>query len=177
MYYFLDWNKCQDEDGYEPSLPDGVGFWLVADNLGKRHSWAIFNVRIEEDCSLAKVSNKLRNLLDSAMRFPPAFAISRALMETDSKKNIYTKEEYDKKYQDIIRNTIEECRTKKYVFAQAKRNEVGYVNSGEYYWLLKIVKNGGAMVSWVSDDYYIYENPISYFELTVLEIERLEKNA
>lgn len=131
----------------------------------------------DEDESLKKVSSELRDLLDSAARFPPAFAISRSRMENYSRKNTHTKDKYDKKSQDIIKSTIEDCRAKKYVFAKAKRNELGYIYSDDYYWLLKITNNDNeALVHWVSDDYYIYENPISYFKLSEVEIEQLEKN-
>ena len=29
MYYFLDWIKSQDDEGFEPSLPENIGFALV----------------------------------------------------------------------------------------------------------------------------------------------------
>jgi len=178
MYYFVNWRKSLDGEGIEPDLPEDIGFTLVTDNRNSNPRWGIFELRLEEDGKYELISDLLVGLLDSASRFPPIYAISKYRMEKETKSNKFTKMEFDARFCEIIKVCIDECKSKQYVFAKAREDEIGYLYANEYYWVLRSNnENGKLVVSWVSDDYYIYQIPASNFELSIDELCILEKNA
>ncbi len=63
--------------------------------------------------------------------------------------------------------------TAPYVMALANRDDLGYLCKGEWYWTLRMRAGPtGSVVSWVSSDYYIYENPIEDFVLNTGQLRR-----
>ncbi len=62
--------------------------------------------------------------------------------------------------------------TDRYLLAEATREEIGYLTPGEFCWVLKYYPESRT-VSWVSDDYSLYTNPVSDFNLDRKALRRL----
>jgi hypothetical protein len=63
--------------------------------------------------------------------------------------------------------------TDRYLLAEATREEIGYLTPGEFCWVLKYYPESQA-VSWVSDDYNTYTNPVSDFRLDRKALRRIQ---
>ena len=180
MYYFIDWIKSEAEEGFEPSLPEGVDFALVAENKNKNERWGVFECDFEDYNQFKDkiVSELLISLLYSAVKFPPVMAYSRYEIEEKSKNTTFTKNEFDFEFCKIIKKNIHNCKQQDFVFAKASANETGYLAENEYFWVVSAKKDnwGKIVVSWVSDDYFFYRNPAKDFDLSELELNKLIKN-
>ncbi len=60
-----------------------------------------------------------------------------------------------------------------YMLVQARVEEIGYLHVPEWQWVLGLSATDSNVVRWVSDDYFVYCNPISNFVFTDAQLEIL----
>ncbi len=167
--------KAKDDPGWEPDFPEGISYGLLADLT--KIGWGIYEYTLDdanENWKPAKpVSEELEALIDSGRRYPPALAIARDQMNHLFHGQRPSQDEFAEAYAKEIQSRLANQHKAPYLLAQVTRTELGYLYSPEWYWALRI-KGDPPMVYWVSDDYFVYRNPLSDFDLTDEQIERLQ---
>jgi len=61
-----------------------------------------------------------------------------------------------------------------YRLAEGAVEDLGYLSKGEFCWVLEY-KPASKSVRWVSNDYFVYENAASDFNLTQQQLDMLSK--
>jgi hypothetical protein len=167
--------KSKDEHGWEPAFPKRIGFLLLADLPGMK--WGIYEYELSQDnedwTPSNPVSDELEALIWSGKRYPPALAIARHEMIHLFSAGQPNPQEFAEAYANAIRSRLSGQQEAPYFLAQALRGDGIDLVPGEWYWLLRI-KGDPPVAFWVSGDYFIYENPVSDFELANCQIERLK---
>jgi len=165
--------RAKDEPGWEPDFPEGISFGLLADL--KEVNWGIyqFTQDLDEEWTPSKpVDAELEALVWSGKRYPPALAIARHDMTHQFDSHRPTQDEFAKAYAVSIRSRLSEQAQAPFLMARALRGCGIDLAPGEWYWVLR-VRGEPLVASWVSDDYFVYQAPVSHFDLTDEQIEQL----
>jgi hypothetical protein len=165
-FCFARWRR-HGADGYEPDLPDGAAFLLLAEP-GKAARWGVFCVdsRLDDPAlvSLGRVPTELEMLLHSGRQYPPALALAKDEMTRVFTGKRPSRKQFVTAYSADIRAHLRNQSHSRYRLAEAVVHDPGYLTAGEFYWALSY-NPGLRTVRWVSDDYHIYHNPAKHFRL------------
>ena len=178
MYYFVDFRRVHEGEGWEPDLPEDSGFLLMADPPDAK--WGIYRCgwleeEIERDWPVIPVDEQLLRMLKSGEHYPPALAKARNEIEKRYRSETCDKATFGAEYAAAIERHLEAQRSANYVLAKAVTDETGYLRKGAYYWVLSYTRpqTGPAFVEWVSGDYFVYRNLAEDFELSEDDKRRL----
>ncbi len=173
-YRFVPWRYNLEEEYYEPDLPEEVKWELLADFTRSHLHDAIYLVRWDEETpeppGIRAVSDSLVKLLKSAEAYPPALAIAR---DVRFRKDFDDRsaEEAVEEFTTTLRGELNHQRDRPFFLARALADPsgfVGYKTEGQYYWIVGYrPQRIGYEVSWVSRDYFVYQNPITDFDVDV----------
>jgi hypothetical protein len=176
------------EEGFYPAFPEEVSFLLLAES-NRSARWALYQcdqVLLEGE-GYVRAPQELEQLLASAEEYPPALALARDELKWHPLPEDVTQEEFIAIYSDLIQTFLNSLGSDGFIQAMAVADELGYLTPGELYWILqyhpegfadKVLSSNGDVlsicryhpaegtVSWVSDDYHIYCNPASHFDLS-----------
>jgi len=64
-----------------------------------------------------------------------------------------------------------------YMLVQARVEEIGYLHVPEWQWVLGLSAKDPNVVRWVSDDYFVYTNPISNFAFSDEQLRILRRRS
>jgi hypothetical protein len=165
-YCFVEWEDLQPET--MPKLPEGTPFLLLA-GTPEISRWALFECELPDDFrfndSIELVNEELEILLYSANYYPPALALARADLEISCKdlSNI-SKELFSEIFSKILKKHLQLQRFSSYFLAQSQVEEEDYLVKGAFYWITGFDQETNE-VEWVSDSFYIFQNPASDFGL------------
>ena len=170
-YYLVDY--VADGNEYAPAIPRGVGFNLIAAPAHDAR-WGLFCVWAEVPLShqVRVVPPSTALAVISAERYPPAFALARNIVAEEFDGQVVTDEMFCARYAECLRDIMRQQEGAPYVLAEAINDELGYLQSGQYYWVVRYLR-GAEKVAWVSDDFHVYHNPASDFALSAAQLERL----
>ena len=170
-HYFIGYQK--DGNGWAPPIPHGIGFLLLA-GPGVDPPWGLFTVEADLPASahVRTISDELEHLIRSAERFPPALAIARDLVTAEFDSASPTHEEFSARYVTLLLQQLRDQANAPYLLTKAVGSELGYLIPGEFYWVLRYLR-GSSAVAWVSADYFVYQNPVTDFDLSPEQLERL----
>jgi hypothetical protein len=149
----------------EPTLPEGFGYLIVV--YGS--DYAIFESDwLGDDLpeGVYPLPEGLRRLLSSATGYPPARALA---MESCERRDL----PYDAMCRRLFDSLLLRSRSQAedgFRFLRASGDQVGYMNRGQFYWVLGYLCD---YVYWVSSDYQIYPDHCSAFGLEEDDLPRL----
>ena len=173
-YCFMNLRASREGTGLEPDFPESVGFVLLADL--PTVDWGVyeFNADVGGDAwtPSAPVGDKLARLIESGKRYPPALAIAREEVVQVFGDHQPSQSEFTTAYTAALRAHLSRQQEAPYLLVQALRDDTGYLSAGEWYWALRI-HGSPQVVSWVSDDFQVYENPVNDFDLTGQQLKQL----
>ena len=171
MYYFVHWRPARNGRGREPDLPEDVDFFLLAD-AGRHTDWGIFRCWFEEPPPstqrIRRVPEQLATLIASGKSYPPALALARSQGERRFHGQRPSQETFARFYTACLQTHLRAQKDAPYILAEATRQEIGYLENGEFCWILEYGTNkkGQDVVWWVSDDYHVYTNLAEDFILS-----------
>ena len=173
-YAFMNLRRVEEGEGWEPDFPEGVSFCLLADLKSVR--WGLYEFELSESNERwspeGLVDEQLSALMVSGTKYPPALAIARDSVQHRFADAVPTQREFVTAYGETLRKTLSQQSTAPFLLARAVEEEPGYLTRDEWYWILRI--HGDPPVAcWVSDDYFVYENAATCFDLTPEQIEKL----
>jgi hypothetical protein len=179
-YWMCDWVRRPGQDGRCPDFPDKSSYLLLADTQAGRS--AIFecdlSVRRAKGRRIRPLAPDFCDLIDSAMRYPPALALARddvkrALRGTRTR----SRQALVDAYAAALWRRLAAQTNAPYLLARACSTEIGYLDPGDWYWVLAVEGTPPSIVAWVSGDFFVYRNPIADFELDEGQIRRLSRFA
>lgn len=156
MFYRTDLRVL--DDCTEPALPEDIGFLIVVYG----HDYAIMETESlgsNLPQGVDPLPKCLARLLYSGRDYPPARALA---MEACEDSEI----DYSEMCGRLSRSLQEWFQSQPddgFRFLRASGDQVGYMNRGQFYWVLGYVDD---CVYWVSSDYQIYPDHCSEFGLT-----------
>jgi len=165
-YCFVEWHDFQEES--MPNLPEGTPFLLLA-GTPEISRWALFECELADDFkfseSIELVPEELEILLYSANSYPPALALARDDIEVSCKnmENI-SKEVFCQMFSSILKQHLQLQRHSAHFLAESLIDEEDYLVKGAFYWIVGFDPEYNE-VEWVSDNFYVYQNPVSDFGL------------
>lgn len=171
MYYFVHWRPARSGQGREPDLPEDVGFFLLAD-AGWDTDWGVFRCWFEEappsTQRIRRVPEQLATLIASGESYPPALALARTQVGRHFSGQSPSQRTFAQFYIACLQRHLRAQKDAPYILAEATRQEIGYLESGEFCWVLEYGTNkqGQDVVWWVSDDYHVYTNLAEDFILS-----------
>ena len=186
MFCLTNW--VHTPDGYVADLPEGVGYSVLAEprfssEINPRRTteqppiarpappailgFGLFDalglVEIPPNCSAERIPPALAELIYAAQQYAPALVLARAEMR---KLHLTSREEFVKVLSECLRRRLAAQITDPYFLALATQSQTGYIAAASYYWIVGYnPKRPEYAVKWVSADYYVYANPIEYFDL------------
>jgi len=155
-----------------PAFPPGVGFLLLAD--APESSWGLyrFDDPNEEWTPAEPVGDRLRAVIGSGERYPPSLALARDAVTRQFPVGTPSRDEVLEVYAMALERCLALQPTAPFVLARATVTEPGYLEDGEWYWIVA-VREGGQAVGWVSEDYYVYTNRREHFAVAEQQVQRL----
>lgn len=144
-------------DATEPALPDGIGYLIVV--YGR--DYAIFESDwLGRDLpeGVYPVPEGLARLLTSTMGYPPARALA---MESCEDKELDYPDMCESLFESLLLNLRSQA-DDGFRILRASGDQVGYLNRGQFYWVLGYRCD---FVYWVSSDYQVYTDHCSDFGL------------
>lgn len=163
MYYLANWKHLKSGQKVA-DLPKNIGYMLLASPFYESE-FSLFECDIKESDkfpNIEKVPKENFFLIESAKQYPPALAIGRDNIQ-DQFKSHPTRKEFLDTYCQVLESLLSQQRDSKYFICKASKTESGYLYKGEYYWIIDYKKSGE--VSWVSRDYFVYQNCLEYFDV------------
>lgn len=166
-YCFIKWDGS-DEEGRIPNVPEDTPFILIAGEPDYC-DWGLFECDLSDDYEfneyIQPISEELDILLYSASSYPPAIAIAREDLEVSLRKmkNV-SREDFSDMFQNILKQYLQLQKHSGHFLAEALEDDEDYMIKGAFYWIIGYDQVSDE-VKWVSDDYYIYENPAKSFGL------------
>ncbi len=165
-YLLTDWRAAADE-GREPDLPEAWGFLVLFDL--EDNCLVQTRERVPDDHP-RRVPLALHTLIDAAKGYPPALARAKHRI---CKRGPGLPTRLDAATIAMaLREELDRQPTDRAVLAKSGVDEVGYRCGGEYVWILGM-SSDGERVSWVADDFHVYTDLASGFELTEVHLARL----
>jgi hypothetical protein len=176
QFCFASLRRTTEGSEWEPDLPEGVGYLLLADL--KEVRWGIYEVTLHPQnegwIPPNPVSDELAALIWSGKRYPPALAIARLDMTHKFGTRRPSRAEFAEAYSVSIQTRLSQQQGAPYLMARVRRGEEFYLTPGEWHWVLR-VSGSPPMAEWVSEDYFVYQSPVEHFELAKDQIERIRK--
>lgn len=169
-YCFVPWR--QTPEGYEPALPDEVSCELLAD-LGRNQNYdSLYVVRwledVPEPSGIRAVVDSLKSLLISGRSYPPALALARAV-RFHKEAEEWSEAEAGEIFTDALRAELDNQRERPFFLAKATgtpNSLDGYKTAGCYYWIVGYKPSRhGREIAWVSEDFFVYQDPVTDFEV------------
>jgi hypothetical protein len=170
-YCFVPWR--QTPEGYEPALPDEVYCELLAD-IGRNQNYdALYVLRWPEDVpepsGIRAVTDPLKKLLISGRSYPPALALARNVRFHKAAEE-WSEVEALEKFTNALRAELDNQRERPFFLAKAVEGDSVdfYKSPGQYYWIVGYKPSRhGREIAWVSEDFFVYQDPIKDFEVDV----------
>ena len=167
-YWIAGWVRDVEAGGWRPDFPGKAGFLLLAD--ARRSRSGIYECDLPRSRAkgrrIAPLDNVLCALIESGKRYPPALALARNDVTRAFAETAPSRADLRGKYAEALRARLNRQADAPYVLVEAARDEIGYLRRGEWYWVLRLrTALSGIVASWVSDDYFVYENPVEDFVL------------
>ena len=165
MYCFARWKRSTR--GSAPDMPRGSSYLVLADS-GPGSRWCV--LRCEADTLPRRtkpLSTGLIALIESGHAFPPALALASTELRRRGSP-AWEPPQITNFLARALRHHLRRQPCSGYVLAEARRGEAGYLSAGEFIWVLHVRREGRArrrLVTWVSSDFNVYENPARDFNL------------
>lgn len=164
------------EDGCrEPDFPEGTSYIQLAGSWAM--DYALYRYSLESEHSHWKpkqpAGRDLRALIASGRNYPPALALAREEMSRRFKKRSPEVAEFSAAMCAELRRHLAGQATSGFVLVPSRVQEIGYLEEGEWQWVLGRSRKNREHVYWVSDDYCVYTNAISDFALTDAQLANL----
>lgn len=159
---------CEREDGWGPSLPDGVSFLLLAEPVRGpvKNPYGIYGVSSDAEFQASEkielVSNELNELISSAKTYPPALALAQHQIGVEQTQ---TKEEFVQTFTRLLKSYLGAQSTSPYFMARVARGELGYKLAGGFYWIIGYNRQH-SKVAWISRDFQIYNDDVGDFDVS-----------
>ena len=178
-YCFMKLRPEREGEGFEPDFPDDMSYLLLADCQSSDLGLYQFShdENSEDWCPKYPVSDELEALLESGKRYPPAIAITRDTVSRVYRNRKPTLQDFSATLVETLKTNLANQSVAGYILAPASQEEIGYISKSEWYWVLQISKSDPNLIHWVSDDYFIYSNAITDFELTDEQIRNLKEKS
>ncbi len=125
------------------------------------------------DSGIYRVPIELSTLLYAAKGYPPALALTRhKILRILQPKQKISIEDFLSLYKHVITYYLRLQPLYQFILAETYNKNASHLAPEGFYWVIgyDTVKS---IVNWVSEDYFIYENPISDFILTSEKIHHL----
>lgn len=158
--------------GPEYELAEAEG-WLidpVSHGFPPHQPWVIAECYPFDDeeripCPFERVPARLECLLRSAKRYYPAIALALSFFECHPSQTPDDRELYAERLANEIERHLMAQQEAPYFLARATKHCLsGYRFAGEYVWVVGYDPYR-RLVFWVTDDYYVYDSPISHFDV------------
>ncbi len=178
MYCFTNWRTAKDGfEGLEPDFPDGISCLMAMDPGKCESTWCLcevfFDDKFDEDSvAFERVYDELELLLDSAKGYPPAIAIS---FHNANAKWPISKSEYSQLLIELLKQNLRNQEIDGFILAEAIVEDPVYLCKGEFVWLVGFYPETDEVL-WVSDDYYLYRNPVSNFKIKTEQLKKITVN-
>lgn len=166
-YCLIKWDGSEEE-GKIPNLPDDTPFILIAGEPDYCE-WGLFECDLPDGYQfndyIQPIGEELDVLLYSAASYPPAIALAREDLEIALRKmkNV-SKKDFEDMFKNILKQYLQLQKHSGHFLAESLENDEDYLIKGAFYWVIGY-DHLNDEVKWVSDDYYIYENPSKSFGL------------
>jgi len=173
-FCFMNLRATRSGAGFEPDFPRGVDFLLLADL--PELDWGVyeFDVKRDDDNWMPPdpAGDELAALIESGKRYPPALALARDELVMVFGEHRPTQDEFATAYASAIRSGLSRQPEVPFLLVQSLTDEPGYLSKGEWYWILRVTGTP-PVACWVSDDYHVYKNPVTDFDLTGQQLRQL----
>ena len=174
-YAFVNLIRVQGDDFRKPDLPEGTSYLLLAD--GRATTWNLYDYSLDEANEDWRpehpAGSVLSALISSGMRYPPALALARDEMSRRFRTHEPSVEEFEDAMVESLSRHLSDQFDAGYMLVQARVEEIGYLHVPEWQWVLGLSTKDPSMVRWVSDDYFVYCNPISNFVFSDAQLRAL----
>ena len=172
MYCIATWKEISIGQ-FEADLPANSGYMLLA-SPGSDAEFSLFECEFDDSSMSSKVeciSEDLFEIIESAKHYPPALAIAREEIEREFEKfpDKLSKGVFLERYKTILVDLIKNQPNQKYIISEAVQTESGYLYKGGYYWIVDYSPYE-EQITWVSRDYQLYKNHISYFKIAPITL-------
>lgn len=117
---------------------------------------------LKASTSWTPVDSHLKELLKSSYGYPPSLA--SAIHETRTDLSINDIHSLSSKLKYNLSKFMVFQRDAKHCLIQSKKDEIGYMDNGDFVWVVNYDKINQEVV-WVSRDFYFYKNSIHDFEV------------
>jgi hypothetical protein len=156
---------------FPPEL--GTGYLLMASPLDPK--WGVFRCGREVPLSkhITAIPDDLRSALWSAEQYPPALALARDAISGEFSERQLDRNRFFERYRDLLVDYMSRQPSAPYILVRAVGDELGYLTRGQFYWVLRYLKDSNT-VQWVSADYFVYQNRASDFALSQEQLAALE---
>jgi hypothetical protein len=172
-YSIAEYVRMPGGPGFTPALPDGTGFVLLT-GPSDGPKWGIFACDNEVDVleRAERVPTKIAKVLESGRRYPPALALARDDASQFVDGPGMGRADFVARYAERVAHHLDRRCDAPYLVAKAVVEEPGYLRRGQQYWVLRYLR-GANEVRWVSDDFHVYQNAASDFQLSPDQLDHL----
>lgn len=169
----------KDEEGFlRPVFPEGISYLLLAD--GRAMEWGLYDYCPDEPhedwVPEFPAGKELAALISSGMRYPPALALAREEIALMFRTVGSSLEGFESAMVESLRRHLGQQFEAGYMLVQSRVEEFGYLHVPEWQWVLGLSKQDCNSVRWVSDDYFVYCNPISNFAFSEAQLWALRRD-
>lgn len=158
--------KALNREGWEPDFPEGIDFLLLADCRSVK--WGLYEFsrdgNTEEWIPDSPATEYLISLIESGKKYPPALAISKAAVAIKFENKEPSLSEFTDFFCNKLFYYLSQQSNSNYRLLQAVNDDLGYLSKGEWYWIIDEFDSEKSVVRWISDDFHIYQNPITDFD-------------
>jgi hypothetical protein len=154
--------------GFGPDLPPKTGFLMLAEPSDPVE-FALYSCDglREAPPNTTPVSSTLEDLLLSGEAWPPALALTR----NDLRKQKFSSvEEFLAKVEERLLYHLSHQREHPAFLARNLVDTGCYKQAGAFYWIIGYKLWEPPIVWWISRDYFIYDDPVSHFDVTLKEL-------
>jgi hypothetical protein len=110
------------------------------------------------------ISGEAAAAIQAARQYPPALAAAREAVDS-APARVGDGDSFVALYVCAATEALAGRDSDDWQLASSVRDDLGYLRCGERYWVRPVPDQAG-LVSWVSDDYFVYRNPLSDFDLS-----------
>ncbi len=109
------------------------------------------------------MSDELADLLEAAKQYAPALALTREWLAGQKPT---ARDTLQQALINRLRHALQRQPTAPYFMAQALVSEPGYKYEGTFYWVVgHRPTQPDAEVEWVSRDFFVYQDPLTHFDV------------
>ena len=173
MYILTNYEKCEDGVYNQVALPPGCEFRndFAQISCGDAITgFALCGIGYIDRSKIALpaevVPDPLSSLMSSGERYPPAIAIARGVVERPH--DGFSRADFITRLAERLQELLDDQPNSPYFLARCVVTGVGYKSADSYYWIVgwRVLRDGEIMVKWVSDDCFIYGDPLDNFDVT-----------